>query len=275
MFMNKPFETYFGGKEAAGSYQQIINQIRPHDVYIELCLGNGTVLRYKARAAVSYANDINPDLIAAWRNIWSADDVVFTISDAIGFLRGFRFEPHLRYCVYIDPPYPHCCRKSGHRYAFEMSDDEHRELLRVVKGLPANVDVLVSTYENDIYTDELQSWRLIRYNSMTRGGVAVECLCMNYENAEGLLHDYRYLGRDNTDRQRIKRKIDRKVRQLQELPPAERNAIVAAVTQMAGGLGLPANSQQLDFKCGCMRLYAAGQIEKALAAKEDETGFMS
>lgn len=33
--------TYKGGKAGAGVYQQIINQIPPHDVYIEPFLGGG------------------------------------------------------------------------------------------------------------------------------------------------------------------------------------------------------------------------------------------
>lgn len=245
--IDKPFETYFGGKEASGSYQQVINQIRPHDVYMELCVGNGTVFRYLRRAGLTYLNDFNAQIIEAWRNICSDDTIVFTISNVIDFLKSFTFEPHLRYCLYLDPPYPHCCRKSLHRYPFEMTDEEHRELLRVIKTLPVNVDVLISTYENEIYAAELKDWRLLTYNSMTRGGVAVEYLYMNYENPEGLLHDYRYLGVDNTDRQRIKRKIDRKVRQLQELPAAERNAIINAVVQLAtGGQTLPSLSAMVD-----------------------------
>jgi site-specific DNA-adenine methylase len=232
MLNRKPYKTVFGGKEASGSYQQIINQIRPHDIYLELFLFNGTVYRYKKPATLNYLNDKNPRVIEDWKNNSSVDNVIYTISDAIEFLKTFTFETHLRYCIYLDPPYPHSSRKSKHRYKFEMSDDEHRALISVIKQLPENVDVLISTYKNKIYEDGLKDWRLHTYESQTRKGLATEYLYMNYSNESGLLHDYSYLGEDRTDRQRIKRKIEREVNKLLSLPAQERNAIIEAVKNL-------------------------------------------
>jgi hypothetical protein len=33
--MEKPYKTYYGGKEADGTYQKIISEMPPHDVYCE------------------------------------------------------------------------------------------------------------------------------------------------------------------------------------------------------------------------------------------------
>lgn len=230
--MQKVFETYFGGKQASGSYQQIINQIRPHDVYMELFLGNGTVFRFKKIASQNYLNDKNPQVVGDWKNNSSVDNVIYTISNATEFLKTFKFETHLRYCIYLDPPYPHSSRKSKHRYKFEMSDDEHRQLIEVIKQLPKNVDVLISTYYNKIYEDGLKGWRLHTYESQTRKGLATEYLYMNYSNESGLLHDYRYLGENRTDRQRIKRKIEREINRLLSLPAQERNAIIEKIKNL-------------------------------------------
>ena len=43
---------YAGGKNGAGIFQRIINQMPPHNCYIEAFLGSGAILRRKRFAAV-------------------------------------------------------------------------------------------------------------------------------------------------------------------------------------------------------------------------------
>ena len=50
--------TYPGGKNGAGVYQQIINLMPPHDVYIEPFLGGAAILRLKRPAGRSIACDL-------------------------------------------------------------------------------------------------------------------------------------------------------------------------------------------------------------------------
>ena len=67
---------------------------------------------------------------------------------------------------------------------------------------------------------------------MTRGGTpATEWVWMNYPEPLAL-HDYRYLGDDFGERQRIKRKVQRWTSRLQAMPRLERQALLAAL----GGL---------------------------------------
>jgi len=230
----KVYNTYFGGKAATGSYQQIINCIRPHDVYVEPFAGGGAVILHKRRASVNIINDIDPSVIDQWLKCdisWAK----FYNLDAIQFLANFKFQKGKQYAIYLDPPYPLASRKSSKsRYRFEMTDDQHRELLLVVRGFPSNVDVLISTYPNELYAQALRGFRFIEYNSPTRGGVATERLYMNYTNDEGLLHDYSYLGDNYTERQQIKRKIAREIEKLKRLPPSERNAIISAIQEWSG-----------------------------------------
>ena len=224
--MEKVFDTYYGGKSASGVTQQIINEIRPHDVYMELFLGNGSVFRHMKPAAKNILIDLDPVVTQQWGQ--SGVDVYNF--DAIQFLRYQQWDTSKRYCLYLDPPYPIKSRREGReRYACELTDVQHEELLTVIVNLPGCIDVLVSTYENDLYKTYLADWRLKTFSAKTRQGVATEYLYMNYQNQEGVLHDYQYLGEDFTDRQRIKRKIACEVKKLKALPSFERNAILSQV----------------------------------------------
>lgn len=224
--MEKPIRNYFGSKNGAGVSQQIINEIRPHDIYLELFLGSGAIYLNKKPASISIINDIDPKVVKLWEGSGIA---VFNL-DAIKILQEYIWISEYRYCIYLDPPYPLNSRRSSvATYDYEISDSQHEELLQCVVNLPSNVDVLISTYENDIYKKYLSSWRLKTFSSQTRKGPAIEYLYMNYQNATGILHDYSFLGQDRTDRQRIKRKIAREVSRLKSLPVSERNAIITEV----------------------------------------------
>jgi hypothetical protein len=228
-----PYDTYFGGKSGSGVTQTIINHIRPHDVYCELFLGNGSVFRHKKLATNSILMDASRQVFSDWFSLLSADhftqNLELNYGDATEFLASYTFADNLRYCIYLDPPYPLSSRRAAREvYECEMMDDDHRQLLQVIRYLPDNVDVLISTYENPIYTEWLHDWHLVTFQAQTRQGPATEHLYMNYV-PDGQLHDYRYLGADRTDRQRIRRKIAREVARLRRLPTAERNAIVSAV----------------------------------------------
>ena len=66
---------------------------------------------------------------------------------------------------------------------------------------------------------------------MTRGGrLATEWVWMNYADPVAL-HDYRYLGEDFRERERIKRKTQRWVNRLQTMPLLERRALLAALEE--------------------------------------------
>lgn len=224
--MEKAFNTYFGGKNGCGVYHNIINEIRPHDVYIEPFLGNGAIFRYKKPAKFSVLNDLDRSVVDRWK--LSTIDVSNLPADKL--LTSYQFNAQLQYCIYLDPPYPLGSRKSQRLvYNCEMTDEQHEQLLNRILKLPSNVDVLISTYENELYKNRLNHWRLKTFTGQTRNGTATEHLYMNYDNPTGLLHDYRYLGTDFIDRQRIKRKIEREVNKLKSLPPSERNAILSEV----------------------------------------------
>lgn len=214
---------YPGGKGGAGVFQTIINQQPPHETYIEPFLGGGAVMRAKRPAARSIGVDLSADVAAAWS---TTTGVEFVHGCALAFLQGYRWTG--RELVYLDPPYVRSARRTARDlYQHEMTDDDHRRLLAVVVKLPCAVQV--SGYWSDLYGEALADWRLVRFQAQTRGGTpAEECLWMNYPEPLAL-HDYRYLGTDFRQRERIKRKVNRWAAGLARLDALERQAILSGL----------------------------------------------
>jgi DNA adenine methylase len=69
--------------------------------------------------------------------------------DAINIIQRYDSEITLFYC---DPPYPHMSRGDSNAYEYEMTDDEHRELAKVLHNVKGKV--ALSSYHCDIM-DEL------------------------------------------------------------------------------------------------------------------------
>ncbi len=307
---------YPGGKAGAGVYQRIINQIPPHEVYVEPFLGDGAVMRRKRPAARNIGVEIDaavataflqdpdagfsggalevhnccgiewlkhafgiyrverstdaerscdarsrdggrqgsqnlaaPAAVAAFggvvpRSGGPQNEAVKPTGAAAGVAR---YRGFTRWFVYCDPPYLMSTRSGRRLYKNEMTVGQHAELLAVIKRLPGPgavaesggrarvVYVAISGYASPLYSAELQDWRCISFNAMTRGGrVAREHLWMNYpEPAE--LHDYRYLGDEKRERERVTRKVRTWAAGLQRLPSLERQAILASILTRESG----------------------------------------
>ena len=229
-----PGASYPGGKNGAGVYQQIINQMPPHSQYIEPFLGGGAVLRHKLPAACSIGIDADGDVVAAFRRAGVPDGVTVICGDALGWLednRGLGADV----LIYCDPPYVRSTRRVVNRdlYRFELTDLDHRRLLRVLRSLKCSV--MVSGYWSDLYARELDGWRTHTFTAMTRGNSpATEWLWMNYP-VPLELHDYRFLGCNFRERERIKRKKQRWFDRLSAMPALERYAVMDALADLRGG----------------------------------------
>jgi hypothetical protein len=93
--------------------------------------------------------------------------------------------------------------------------------------------VMISGYYSDLYAQTLEGWRTVQYTSQTRSGrTAIEWVWLNFPPPLEL-HDYRYLGRDFRERERIKRKIKRWKSRLSKMPDLERHAMLAAIAAIA------------------------------------------
>lgn len=163
----------------------------------------------------------------------------FLSQDGIKFLAGHRFTGSE--LVYCDPPYLLSTR--GHRriYRYELKDSQHRKLLSTIVRLPCMV--MISGYWSEMYATALKDWSSISFESMTRGGrPATEWLWYNFPEPVAL-HDYRYLGKNFRERERIKRKKLRWVNRLERMPLLEKRALLSAIASIAGNDGARAAPQ--------------------------------
>lgn len=149
----------------------------------------------------------------------------FLHGDGLAFLQTYSFTG--TELVYCDPPYLMSTRSSGRLYAHEMSDGQHRDLLQTIKRLPCMV--MISGYRSPMYSAALEDWNSIRYEAMTRGGLAEEWCWYNFDRPLAL-HDYRYLGVDRRDREQLKRKKQRWTSALEGMPELERQVLLCSIT---------------------------------------------
>ena len=131
---------YLGAKSGSGVFQTIINLIPPHDTYIEAFLGTGAVMKRKAPAQKNIGIDLNKKCIDEFD--YAAASLI--CGDAFDYLRTHDFESSGRTVVYADPPYVPDTRTSSAKYDYELTNEDHIELLEILCSLPCYV--LLSGY---------------------------------------------------------------------------------------------------------------------------------
>lgn len=220
---------YPGGKNGAGVYQTIINQMPPHLCYVEPFVGSGAVMRHKRPAETNIAIDKDPNVAQLWRD---AENVSFSVGCGIDWLERHGPSLDADSLVYCDPTYLMETRRSQRDlYRFEMSRQDHERLLTIIARLPCRV--MISGYWSRLYAEALdRRWRTVEYQSMTRGGgLATEHLWLNF-GPPAALHDYRYLGQDYRERERIKKKVKRWAARLAKQPELEAQALLSALYEV-------------------------------------------
>jgi len=220
--------TYPGGKHGSGVYQQIINRIPPHELYIEAFLGGGAILKMKRPAAASIGIDLDPQVIDNFPRS-GTPNLTLLEQNAIDWLSLQKFTSTT--FLYLDPPYLLSSRRKNARiYAYELYGQDHIDLLRIIKTLPCMV--MISGYPNELYDDALSSWTTATFWGQTRGRApATEKVWMNYPPPIRL-HDYRYLGNTFREREMIKRKRLRWLKRFMAMEDLERNALGAAIDDL-------------------------------------------
>jgi hypothetical protein len=156
----------------------------------------------------------------------------------LDFLQAFkRFSYPGAALIYCDPPYMRGTCKSRCRYKYDLSDVDHRRLLRVLQELNALPDppmLMISGYDSPLYREMLlhrPDWHHTEFQAMTRGGKqATEHLWFNFAPPVEL-HDYRYQGRNWRDRERMKRRQVTWTNRLKKMAPYEREALLNAIRE--------------------------------------------
>ncbi len=221
------FKRYVGGKGQNGVYQRIINLMPPHEVYIEAHLGGGGIMRNKLPAERNIGIEIDPKVIERWKEDNSLD-IELIHGDAISYLQSYEFTGNE--LIYCDPPYVRETRKKRVKiYKYEYTVEQHTELLEVIKTLPCKV--MISGYESTLYKESLKGWHSHVFQAGCHHGMGTERLWMNYPAAVEL-HDYRYLGDNFRQREKIKKKTNVWVRKFQSMPVLERQALLRAINTL-------------------------------------------
>ncbi len=225
--------SYLGSKAASGVYQRIIAEMPPHDTYIETH-GRRRGDAAQAPARHNWGIDIDPETVEAFNRgnpdflDRLADTLFIDVGDAVEFLRCFDYASAGRVLIYSDPPYLHETRSSSARYRHEYTVGDHYRLLGLLCSMPENVSVIVSGYPSSVYDNALPGWR-----SRVSGHDAWRCA--HGENLDELPRGARthaFAGKDYNDRYRIKRKAQRWKDKFAALPPAERLAILVAISEV-------------------------------------------
>lgn len=240
--MNFNIHNYPGSKGGNGTFQNIINHIPPHDTYLEPFFGSGAIFFNKKLSMLSLVGDTNQDVIKQhifsdafnefydWSNgnpnsfsFMKNSNIVTLLSQDYKETIEMSTDSPNRF-IYLDPPYLKSTRKSeANIYTHEWTESDHIDFLDYVNKI--NCPVMISCYDNFIYELYLDGWNKFTFTSMTRNGPALETIYMNYPKPTEL-HDYRYVGKNMTDRQRIQRKVNRHIKKLYNLPALERNKLL-------------------------------------------------
>jgi hypothetical protein len=181
-------------------------------------------MRYKRKAKRNIGIEIDPDIIEIWN---SRNPIGFELihGDTVSFLKSYPFTG--KELVYCDPPYIRETRKKYYPlYKYEYSLSHHIELLEVIKSLPCMV--MISGYESPLYKESLSAWHTHFFQAATHHGMATEWIWMNYSKPVHL-HDYRYLGNNFREREKIKLKLKRSVARFKSMPVIERQALLSAL----------------------------------------------
>lgn len=95
--------------------------------------------------------------------------------DAIELIKRYDHKDTLIYC---DPPYLQSLRKKK-MYAYEVTEDYHKELLKVLKN--SGSKIILSGYDNEMYNEYLSDWNTAEKQTTAQMGLhRTEKLWMNF-----------------------------------------------------------------------------------------------
>lgn len=219
---------YPGGKGLTGLAEWIVAQQPPHVFYAEPFAGKAGVFRHKPPALRTWLIDADPDVIAWWQRQRSPGCTA-VVGDGIRWLEiATEWAPH-DLLVYLDPPYLPEVRTRRRCYRYELTRDQHEQILRAAVRLPC--PVMISGYHSELYEQQLAGWRREEREVITRGGVLrTECLWLNPlctpASSPGVAMQYSDLGTDYRERERVAKRLKRWSAKFRGMDSHERRAVL-------------------------------------------------
>lgn len=218
--------SYLGSKAQAGVWQRIIGQMPAHSFYVEPFFGSGQVFWRKRPASRSVVIDADRRQLSPKLTLRSDAAVRAICGDALKILPKLPLVDDA--VIYCDPPYLLSTRTSRHRYKFEMTDEQHAQLLTLLQAMTCRV--MISGYPSALYSARLKAWRCISYRTRTRGRTLTECLWCNFPEPTEL-HDWRFAGRDFRERLKLKRQATRWLNRLEKMPSLQKGYLLNLIEQ--------------------------------------------
>lgn len=233
---------FVGSKGGAGIAQWLISLMPAHRVYLEGCLGRGVIYNTKLPALENILIELDGATLTRFEQRLFESGTTSHYwptcinGDCVAIVPTLNL-PADALC-YFDPPYPGDVRIDAGR-AYYASDKRpggtltlewHEAFLTMLQALPCMV--MVSGYECELYSKLLDGWRTSYKWTVNRAGAKVkEFVWLNFQEP-ALLHDPRFVGGNYTDRQRVKRKMERWKKNFLALPPDERWAMYETLSSV-------------------------------------------
>jgi DNA adenine methylase len=110
------------------------------------------------------ASDGTPAEVKAWLTMREEipqisqrlSEVIIRNEDALSLIREFDSSDTL---IYLDPPYPKTTRISKNVYLKEMSDEQHKQLGKLLRTVKSKI--IISSYPSELYDQLFAGWRTI------------------------------------------------------------------------------------------------------------------
>lgn len=236
-----PLKDYPGRKAGEGQYQAILSHIPKCDLFIEAMCGSAFISSEVAKTGCKViANDLNDNVIRKLHQVQAQNFMEIENSAVVLACRDYcalmvsnivaNSSVNKGVCAYFDPPYLMETRSSKLKlYRYDWAVQDHWAFLKDIKSFDCNV--MVSHYPCELYDDLLKNkkWRKVEYNTVThRGQVRKAALYMNFPPPV-LLQCHKFVGKNFTDRQRIKRKANLLIKRFEKYSAEERAALLTYI----------------------------------------------
>jgi DNA adenine methylase len=235
--------SYYGGQNGSGHYQILINHIPKADVYVEAFLGHSGVLNNITLdpGSIVYGFDRDARVIKHWTSL-PKDRFIYGCSynfvncDYTAAKLILQLYQHKKVFIHFDPPYR---MTSPKKYLYDIvTDADFTDFLKFVLSIAGSCPVMVSHWQDPLFDEYLcgtGGFLHIPFKTMSRRGQIDNGIYINYHPATIDLADKSFVGSNFTDRQRIKRKVERKVKNILSMPDRERQALLESLFKSLEG----------------------------------------
>jgi DNA adenine methylase len=233
--------SYYGGQNGSGHYQILINHIPKSDVYVEGFLGHSGVINniHLSPGSMVFGFDRDQRVIDYWRHIYASSSEKFSYGCSYLFCHADYTAARVvaemirdkSLFFHFDPPYRNT--SAPKKYLYDIATDRDFEsFLQFVLSMSGSHRVMVSHWRDPLFDEHLCAigkFKHIPFRTMSRRGPIDNGIYINYDAGGIELADKSYVGSDFTDRQRIKRKVERNVKKILAMPELERKILLERI----------------------------------------------